>query len=277
MIILNTKLVNKVEALIPFNNRGTYFGDGVFETLRVFKGRLFFFEDHYFRLMSSMRILRMDIPDFFTPEFLEQSISDLLKHNDLHDHARIRITVWRKNGGLYTPTDLGVDYAIEASRVEENYKNIEHREVELFKDHFVYPSMLSTLKSTNKAVNILAGIYAQENDYEDLFLMNDKKMIVETISGNVFLRNGNKIKTPPISDGCLKGIMRDQVINQLKKMLDYTIEEETITPFELQRADEIFTTNVIRGVQSITKYRKKNYVTTTADELLTVFNERMFI
>ncbi len=136
--------------------------------------------------------------------------------------------------------------------------------------------MLSTLKTTNKNVNILAGIFAQENGYDDLLLLNQDKMVVEAISGNVFIRKGEEIKTPPVSDGCLNGIMRGKVITSLKKMINYTIKEETITPFELQRADEIFITNMIRGVQSVSKYRKKTYVKDTAIELNQSLNEFFF-
>ncbi|MFB0903266.1 MAG: aminotransferase class IV [Nonlabens sp.] len=262
---------------MPYNNRGTFYGDGVFETLRCYNGKALLFEEHYFRLMSSMRILRMNIPDFFTPEFLEESIMGLLQKQGLNkDHARIRITVWRKSGGFYTPKDLSVNYSISSTILPSKFKNVTKKEIDLFKDHFVYGSMLSSLKSTNKAVNILAGIYAVENEYDDLFLLNQDKMVVEAISGNVFLRNGNVIKTPPISDGCLNGIMRAHIIKQFKKMLNYEFNEETITPFELQRADEIFVTNIINGVQSVTKYRKKSYETDTANELLQMLNDTFF-
>jgi branched-chain amino acid aminotransferase len=277
MILLNGEFVAEQEAVLPFNNRGTYYGDGVFETMRCFEGNVLLFEEHYFRLMSNMRILRMSIPEFFTPEYLEDKIKQLLQEQDLHhNHSRIRITVWRKTGGYYTPSDLSVNFSIAATSLETKFENVLIKEIDLFKDHFVYASMLSTLKSTNKNVNILAGIFAKENDYDDLLLLNQDKMVVEAISGNVFLRKGDEIKTPPISDGCLNGIMRGQVITTLKKMINYSITEETITPFELQRADEIFITNMIRGVQSVTKYRKKTYDQATANELNESLNEFFF-
>jgi len=277
MIILNGSTLTKEKALIPYNNRGTYYGDGVFETLRCFEGKPLLFEAHYFRLMSSMRILRMDIPDTFTPEYIEDQIQSLLEANDLlTGHARVRMTVWRNQGGFYTPTDRGVQFVIEATRLEGGFNNTEHSEVELFKDHQICAGLLSNLKSTQKLVNILAGIYAEENDYQDMLLINQNKMVVESISGNLFLRSGNVIKTPPLADGCLNGIMREQVMAQLKMMLNYTVEEATITPFELQRADEMFTTNMIRGAQSIHKYRKKSFTTECADELIEIFNERLF-
>nr|WP_262496620.1 aminotransferase class IV [Nonlabens ulvanivorans] len=100
--------------------------------------------------------------------------------------------------------------------------------------------------------------------------------MTDGISGNVFVRTGNKVKTPPVLDGCLNGLMREQVIQQLKRMLDYEIIEETLSPFELQRADEIFTTNVIKGIQSVDKYRKKEFNKELATELLEIFNDKFF-
>jgi branched-chain amino acid aminotransferase len=277
MVLLNGSIISRDQALIGFNNRGTYYGDGVFETIRCFNGAPLLFEAHYFRLMSSMRILRMDIPNQFTPEYIEHQIQQLLEDNGIkNNHARVRMTVWRNTGGYYTPSDRGVQFAMEVNSLPNQFINTSNHEVELFKDHQIMAGMLSTLKTTQKMVNILAGIYAQENEYQDLFLINQNKMIVEMISGNVFIRSGSVIKTPPIEDGCLKGIMREQVINQLKKMMNYTIEETTVTPFELQRADEIFTTNAIKGIQSIHKYRKKEFTTDTADELIEFFNDLYF-
>lgn len=277
MVILNDQLINKEEAQIAYNNRGTYYGDGVFETLRCFKGRAIFYETHYFRLMSSMRILRMEIPNIFTPEFIEEQITVLHKAAKVSsNHTRIRVTVWRNSGGFYTPSDNDVSYSIEISEIASGFEKGTTNEVELFKDHLLPLGMLGTLKTSSKIINILAAIYKSENDYDDMLLLNHNKMVAECISGNLFLRSGYTIKTPPITDGCLNGIMRGQVITQLKRMLNYTIVEESITPFELQRADEMFSTNVVQGVSSITKYRKKSYVTTTADELRDFFNEKLF-
>lgn len=277
MVIIDGEFISTDKATIAFDNRGTFYGDGIFETIRCFNGKPLLYEAHYFRLMSGMRILRMDIPDTFTPEFIEESIIELLHHNNLeYNHSRIRFTVWRNTGGFYAPTDNGVHYSVQATALDSDYTNLAYREAELFKDHYVLSGLLSSIKSSNKIVNVLAGRFATDNDYQEMLLLNEQKMVTEGISGNLFVRNGNKVKTPPVMDGCLNGIMREQVIQQLKRMLDYDIVEETITPFELQRADEIFTTNVVKGIQSISKYRKKDFQKDLATELITIFNDKFF-
>ena len=90
-----------------------------------------------------------------------------------------------------------------------------------------------------------------------------------------FLVKDNTIKTPPISNGCLKGVMRKQLIELIKSISEYELIEEPISPFELQKADELFLTNVISGIKPISKYRKKNYSNSVAEKLLLALNEKI--
>lgn len=263
------------EATLSFENRGLLYGDSVFETLRYSAGKLLFWEDHYFRLMASMRILRMEIPMNFTMEYLAEEIEKTIAAQNSEEKTfRVRITVWRNSGGKYTPVDNGVSYLITAESLEHPFYTIEERsyEVELFKDHYVNSGMLSTLKTNNRAVNVLGSIFATENDYDNCLLLNEKKQVIEALNGNLFLVNNYKIKTPPLADGCLKGIIRQQIISIIGQMPDYVLEEASVSPFELQKADEMFVTNVIQGIVPVTKYRKKEYSNLVARELLSKLN-----
>lgn len=271
MVNINGQLIEKEEASLAVNNRGFAYGDAVFETLRVINGRIIFWEDHYFRLMASMRIMRMQIPLSFSPEFLEAEILELVRENDLFEsQARVKFTVSRKPGGFYTPQTNEIDYLITSEALPDAFYllNEEFYEVELFKDHYITSGLLSTLKTNNKAVNVLAGIYAKENDYKNCLLLNEQKNVVEALNGNIFLVAGNVIKTPPLTDGCLKGITRGKIIEIIKKLPDYTFEEASISPFELQKADEMFISNVVMGIQPVKKYRKKEYKAEVAKTLL---------
>ena len=263
------------EASLSVTNRGFAYGDAVFETIRVVNSKIMFWEDHYFRLMASMRIMRMEIPASFSPEFLEEEIKVLLTENDLADApARIRFSVYRKEGGFYSPATNEIGYVISAEALENPFYllNEEHYEVELFKYHFVNSGLLSTLKTNNKAVNVLGSIFAKENDYQNCLLLNENKNVIEALNGNVFLVKDNQIKTPPLKDGCLKGILRGKLIEIIKKLPEYEFSEESISPFELQKADEMFITNVIVGIQPVTKYRKKKFGNEVAKKLLSRLN-----
>jgi len=264
--------------VISNTNRGYSYGDGLFETIKAVHGKLLFFEDHYFRLMASMRILRMKIPMSFTMEFFEEEIKNTLEANGLlSKSARVKIQIDRVEGGLYLPKSDGVNYIIDVNALDEDFYllNENKYEVDLYKDHYLSPSLLSTLKSSNKAINVIGSIYAKENRLDNCLLINTNKSVVEALNGNLFLVKGQTIKTPPLSDGCLKGILRQQLLEIIKLIPEYTLEEASISPFELQKADELFTTNVIKGIQPITKYRKKVFTNEVAKMLLQKLNVKV--
>ncbi len=275
MVNFNGTLLSDNENFLNSQNRGLSYGDAVFETMRFSGGKIYFWEDHYFRLMANMRILRMEIPMSFTPEFLEDEIKKTITYSEnLQNAFRLKLQIWRKDGGKYTPKTNEVDFAISFEKLETPFYtlNEHHYEVELFKDHYVNSGLLSTLKTNNKIINVLGSIYATENEYENCLLLNENKMVVEALQANLFIVNGYKIKTPPLEDGCLNGILRLQILSILAQLPDYFIEIESITPFELQKADEMFLTNTIMGIQPITKYRKKEYKNKIAKELLAKLN-----
>ena len=275
MINLNGTITSHEAAKLSLKNRGLLYGDAVFETIKAVNGQLFFWEDHYFRLMASMRILRMAIPMHFSMEFLEDEIKKTIRAAAFDKQAvRIKLYVNRKEGGKYNPTNHDVDYFIELEATGNPFYtfNEDPYRVELFKDHYIYANLLSTLKSNAKTINVLGSIYATENGYQNCLLLNEKKMVVEALQGNLFLVKGTTIITPPTSDGCLRGIIRKQLIEIVKTLKEYTIEEKSISSFDLQKADELFVTNVMIGIQPISNYRKKNYGTEVAKMLLQKLN-----
>ena len=198
MININGILVPPSEATFGLTNRGYAYGDALFETIRYASGKLLFWEDHYFRLMAGMRILRMEIPMDFTPEKLEEQIVACISANGISESvARIKITVYRDTDGLYTPDANTVGYTIAANKMERQaFYTLSDTpyEVALFKDHYMAPDLLSTLKTTNKVLNVLGSIYAKENGYQNCLLLNSEKKVIEALNGNLFLVKGTHIK-----------------------------------------------------------------------------------
>lgn len=277
MININATLQENTNT-ISLNNRGFNYGDAVFETIKVSNTKILFWEDHYFRLMASMRIMRMEIPMNFTMEYLESQILKTITANNADNKTvRVKFLVSRSEGGLYYPTTNSVDFHISIKVLDQEFYvlNEETYVVDLYKDFYVAPTLLSTLKTNNKALNVLASIYAKENDFDNSLLLNTNKSIVEALNGNLFLVKGTTIKTPPLEDGCLNGVMRKQLIELIKLMPDYTLEESSISPFELQKADELFITNVITGIQPITNYRKKSFKSEVAKLVLQKINVKI--
>lgn len=274
MINFNGNIVAQDDNVLT-HNRAFLYGDGVFETLKIVNNKILFLEDHYFRLMASMRVVRMEIPMNFTMEYFEEQVLNLLQQKNISASARARITVFRNNGGLYLPKTNEVSYLIHATPLENvTYAlNLAEYEVDLYKDFYVTKQLLSSIKTTNKMINVTGSIFAHENGLANCILINDSKNVVEALQGNLFMVVGKKLITPPISEGCLNGIMRKQILALAKKIAGIEVIEEIISPFDLQKADELFLTNVIMGIQPITKYRKKVFTSGLAQLLIQKLNE----
>jgi branched-chain amino acid aminotransferase len=273
MVNFNGLLVSSQEQSWS-NNRSFRYGDGVFETLKIVNQKVLFLEDHYFRLMASMRIVRMEIPMNFTMEYLETQILNTAIVNKCSDSARVRITVYRNEGGYYLPETNQISFIIQAISLSTSlysYEAISY-EVDLYKDFYIAKQLLSTLKTTNKIIHVTGSIFAKENGFQNCLLLNDEKNVVEALQGNIFMLMNGKLITPPITDGCLNGIMRKKIISLAKSIENIEIIEASISPFDLQKAEELFTTNVIKGIQPITKYRKKEYSTNLAMQLTEKLN-----
>ncbi len=273
--MINWNGENSTQENILTQNRAFLYGDAVFETLKIVNGKILFLEDHYFRLMASMRILRMEIPMNFTMEYFEEQLLSVVESNGYSSSARARITVYRNDGGYYLPTTNEISFLIHTSPLENQSYVWEEKicEVDLYKDFYISKQLISSLKTTNKVLHVTASIYADENGYDNCILLNDAKNVVEVLQGNLFMLIGNKLITPPVSEGCINGILRKQVLALAKKIDGLEVVEDVISPFDLQKADELFYTNVIKGIQSITKYRKKEFATKTAKILVQKLNE----
>lgn len=273
MINCNGTIVSQEENILT-QNRAFLYGDAVFETVKIVNSKILFLEDHYFRLMASMRVVRMEIPMNFTMEYFEEQILSVVNANGVSDSARARITVYRNDGGYYLPKNNSVSFLVH-TLVLDNAKYLfssASYEVDLYKDFYITKQLLSSIKTTNKMINITASIFADENGLDNCLLLNDSKNVVEAIQGNVFMLLGNKLVTPPVSEGCLNGIMRKQILQLAKKIENIEVVEAIISPFDLQKADELFITNVIKGIQPVTKYRKKEYIVKLAEKLVENLN-----
>lgn len=265
MVNFNGELLFEENAKLSLENRGFKYGDGIFETIKVNHNKIIFWEDHYFRLMASMRMLRMKIPMEFTLEFLEQEILKTVAVQNNVNSFRVRLNVYRKDGGLYTPKTNKIDYLIDVK--ENTYKTKETYKVDVFKDFYNYSGLLSTIKTNNRMLNTLASIFAEENNLDNCVLINEKKGVVEVTNANIFVLKGHTIKTPALTEGCIKGVLRKKVIEIITKNPEYSVEETHISPFEIQKSDEMFITNAIIGIQPVTHYKKKKFTTKFSEKL----------
>src|SRR5690554_179082 len=272
----NGKLLKNNRSEIDLDNRGLNYGDALFETMRVINGNIVFWNDHYARLLRSMKLLRMNIPESFAQHLLQDEILKTLGDASLRPQ-RVKLLVWRKSGGKYGPKNNEIEFAISSEPLNnaDYVLNAGAYKIGLYKEFRMHSGVLSTLKTNNKIINVIGSIYAQENDFQNCLLLNEQGNIVEALNGNVFLVFGNRIKTPSISQGCLQGVLRKQLLDLLDAHSEFTIEEVAITPEMLVNADEVMLTNVVSGISSVTEYGKIQYGHATAKQLLEVLNIRV--
>ena len=257
-ICYNGQFIDKNEKFLSFNNRAFQYGDSFFETIRCVNGTPLFWEDHYFRIAGSFIVLKMSIPDNFNLDYFKDLIEELLEHNNLKNcHSRARISFFRSEGGHYLPHTNSLGFIIDTVILDTH--NYELNETGLvlgfYKENLVCSNHISRLKSNNRLLNILASIYAKENNLDNVLLLNTKNNIVESTSGNIFIIKEGDIITPPIEEGCVDGVMRKILIEKTH----FPIIKKPISISELLNAEEVFISNVIRGIQWCASIDKKKY------------------
>ncbi len=274
-IILNGNLLDMTRSGLSPQNRAFLFGDGLFESIKVVNGKPLFVEVHLSRLKEGMEVLQMDMPETFTVESLRKEMTQLLQQCDIEEGGRLRITVYRNAGGFYLPTGTGVSYVIAASKHPINgYElNTEGLVVDLYPDIKKQITAYAPFKTVNAMQYILASIYARKHNLHDALLVNENNHIIESSNSNLFIVSNGVLYTPALTDGCVGGTMRMQIIN-LALENDLKVYECSLTPQNLLAADEVFLTNAIQGIRWVSAYRMKRYFHKMSNFLLEKLNER---
>jgi len=273
-INLNGKFYDNQSPVLSHLNRGFLYGDALFETMHANGTHIQFFDDHIERLMDAMKKLKMIIPEEFITKAIEKQIVKLLRKNRHLKGARIRLTVFRNEGGKYTPQTNEVSYLIDSEKLPsyEYELNKKGLQIDLFNELRKPINYLSNLKTTNDLIYVLAGNFKKENELDECIIINQNNEVCEAISSNLFIVKDQIIKTPPLKSGCLNGIMRKKVIAYAKELGFKISVNYTIAPQELLNCDEIFLTNAIKGIQWVGGFRQKRFYKTTANKLIQKLN-----
>lgn len=241
-------------------------GSVIIQNLRFFNGNLLFAERHYFHLMAQMRMARWEIPMHFTPDFFEKEIIKLINELSI-DHALVEVYI---SPNL---TNLQVDFWIKAEKALNSIHSRKPYEVEQYKESHVRNDFLSRINFIDPTVSIFST-FASENDLDDLLLLNSNKGLARTIYGNIFVIKDEEVLTPSIDSGAIDNVYRDVFIESVKRTPEINkISESEIFPFALMKADEVVVLKEGVGVQSVTKFRRKEYSNTMAQTLINKFLE----
>ncbi|MBN8697365.1 MAG: aminotransferase class IV family protein [Bacteroidetes bacterium] len=262
------------QPVLNVNNRGFRYGDALFETIRYSNGKPLFLKEHLQRLLNGMRVLKMKQHPLFSVTFFEEMIKELSQKNAIGTDARVRLTVYRNDGGFYAPSDDQVSYLMEMYPVQEKgyVLNSTGLTVDLFTEFRKTPNSLASIKSANSAIYVLAGVYKNQQQLDECILSNDKSHIIEAISSNIFAVKNGVLYTPPVTDGCVDGVMRKKII-EVAQQNRVAVYEISIMQNVLLGADELFLTNTIKGIQWVAAFKQKRYTNNTSEKLIAKLNE----
>ena len=260
-VVCNNKIIDENELKLTSTNRAFLYGDGFFESIKIFNSKIFNYHNHFNRIKLSANYLGINLN--FSAKKLLQIISSLILKNDI-DNGSIRITIFRNSKGKYYPTENDSSYVITSKKDSNNIfkKSEEDFTIGLYVENLKPQSKISNLKSINSLLYVMAAKYARENNYNDVFLMNTNNKIIETTNSNIFILKKGIVFTPPLLDGCVDGSMRNLLMHITKQ--HYQISIKSINEEDINKCEELILSNAISGVRRVTNFNK------------VVFKERKF-
>jgi branched-chain amino acid aminotransferase len=275
-VCLNGKVMPGNEPVLMADNRGYRYGDGLFETMKMIKGKILLEKFHFDRLFSGLDLMKFVLPRLFTKENLLEAILQLSKKNNCEELGRTRLSVFRGNGGLHND-NRDAQYLVESWGLDEqeNRLNESGLIIDIFNDAKKSCDQFSNLKSANYLPYTMAAIHAQENKYNDCLVLNTQGRICDSSIANVFLIRNESIITPPLSEGCVDGVMRKWLVETIgnrqyatsqpaskdggSQEINFRIQEAPVTIEDLESASEIFLSNAIYGIRWVKQFRKVTY------------------
>ncbi len=270
-ICFNGKFIQDDQPVFEATNRGYRYGDGLFETMRLVNGRLSLGDYHFERLFSSLYLLDYELPGLFTQKKIEEEINILCEKNKCVSLARVRLSVFRGNGGLYD-SDRKLQYLIECWPLDEGINKLNENGLVLG----VYPhgrkscDPFSNMKSASFMLYAAAADFAQKRQFNDCLVLNMFERIADSTIANLFIINDGVVITPPLSEGCVNGVMRRYLLEQMTKA-GITYKESPLRTEDLLHADELFLTNAIRGIRWVKAMGDKTYANTRTVEIFNRF------
>ena len=270
--IYNDKHFPHDTPIISADNRALRYGDGLFETMRMYQGKIFNESYHFERLFNGMGLLQFKIPKLFSKELLIQKINALLKKNGQSKNARIRLMIFRGQEELFSLGESNPEYIIESwslpDKIELNENGLT---INVFPDAKKSNDLFSNLKSNNYLPYAMAAIYAKKHQWNDAIILNTTNRVCETAIANIFIIKDKRIFTPPLPEGCVAGTMRRYILEK-KFIPEYIIEEKPLTIDEILSADEVFLTNAIHPIRWVRNFGERNYENKKVHQ---IFNELM--
>ncbi|MBN1621317.1 MAG: branched-chain-amino-acid transaminase [Endomicrobiales bacterium] len=254
-IYLDGKFVEQKDAKISVFDHGLLYGDGVFEGIRAYNGRVFRLKEHLDRLYNSARAIMLDIP--LNKDEMEKAVLDTIRENKLKD-AYVRLVITRGVG------DLGLDpdkcpkatVFIIADKISLYPKEYYTKGLDLITastKRNIPDALNPCVKSLNYLNNILAKIEAKRAGSPEAIMLNPWGFVSECTGDNIFIMNNDMFITPPTSAGILEGITRNAVIELIRSKFKMNVKESLFTAYHIYTAKECFLTGTAAEVIPVVK------------------------
>ncbi len=253
---INGKITAAEAALISPDNSAFRYGVGLFETMLVQDGAILLAQYHMDRLFAGMQQLGFVLPPRFSPEVLLKEVQRTVSKNQWQALCRVRLQVFAGSGGIFGPDSKTANYVIECYHLEPEATTLNENGliVGLATDVCKSIDSTSNLKSANALVYAMAGKIAKANKWNDALICNQHGNIIESVIANIFVVKNGHISTPPLSDGCVAGVMRRHLLHTQP-----AIAERPITMADMLGADEVFLTNAIKGIKWVRRFHNTEY------------------
>lgn len=279
-INFNGQIQSEDATLIHAWNRAFRYGDGLFESIAVAKKNIPFIDDHWNRLTEGAAVLSMQLPAGFTKEHLTKSILELAALNAIDGCACARVTLYREGRGRYNPDTMQSGCLVEAEPIRGELFEFSEKGVTigLFTDAVKSIDRLSAYKTCSALVYVLASVYKTKAGWDDCLILNSRERICDSTNSSVFIVKGSVISTPALSEGCVNGVMRKQIIT-LAQSAGWHVHETALETEILREADEVFLTNAVRGIRWVGCFGNKQYqnaVALTLSNLLRSFTRQQY-
>lgn len=262
---INGNLVEEKSPVIRADNRSFRYGDGLFETMKVVMGSILLKDLHFERLFLGMEKLQIRVKGLINAKMLEEQVHRTINKNRLSGPIRVRLTMYRGDGGLYEFTSASAGYIIQVWPLSSSHLVLNENGLVLglFENAKKSVDAYSNIKSNNYLPYVMGALYTHENRLNDSVILNTFNRVCDTTVANIFWIRDGKIYTPPLSEGCVAGVMRANLFQRLPAK-GFELFEKEAGVEELLEADEMFLTNAINGVRWVKEFKGKQYSNNTA-------------
>jgi branched-chain amino acid aminotransferase len=275
-LLLNGELKDAEAGLFTGHNRMFRYGDGLFESMRMINGELCFPRRHMQRLLTGVQLLQLRLPDNFLTNSLEAWAQKLWEENGNPPGSRLRLSVFRNDGGYYAPEVNDATWLLELWPMEHDRYAINEKgiSVDLYQDIRKPINKLSSLKTANALLYVLASLHATAQNVDDAILINTNTNVIEATGSNLFAVKNGVLYSAPVSEGCVAGVMRS-VVMEIAQENRIAVYEVPLPLSVLLNSDEIFLTNAVKGITWVGAYRAKRYYSQTARKLNDLLNKKV--